>query len=122
MRRSRSSSPRSTASVSVRIATARCSTAAPIDAKQLTELQHELETLERRQASLEDSLLEVMERREELAAEQDRELAKIDAAAERTGAMLQRGATRRRTQIDQRPHQSPLAARRSDRRDRLPRW
>src|SRR5262245_13219644 len=31
-------------------------------AKQVTDLQHELETLERRQASLEDSLLEVMER------------------------------------------------------------
>ncbi|MGE2733314.1 zinc ribbon domain-containing protein [Mycolicibacterium vaccae] len=40
-----------------------------VDAKQLTDLQHELETLERRQASLEDSLLEVMERREELAAQ-----------------------------------------------------
>ena len=36
------------------------------DAKQLSDLQHELETLERRQTSLEDSLLEVMERREEL--------------------------------------------------------
>ena len=36
------------------------------DAKQLVELQHELETLERRQSSLEDSLLEVMERREQL--------------------------------------------------------
>ncbi|BBX15970.1 hypothetical protein CRI77_18770 [Mycolicibacterium duvalii] len=40
-----------------------------VDAKQLTDLQHELDTLERRQASLEDSLLEVMERREELEAE-----------------------------------------------------
>jgi uncharacterized protein len=49
-----------------------------VDAKQLTELQHELDTLERRQSSLEDSLLEVMERREELAADQDRELAAID--------------------------------------------
>jgi predicted nucleic acid-binding Zn-ribbon protein len=49
-----------------------------VDAKQLTELQHELETLQRRQASLEDSLLEVMERREELAADQDRELTGID--------------------------------------------
>ena len=38
-------------------------------AKQLAELQHELETLERRQASLEDSLLEVMERREQLVGE-----------------------------------------------------
>src|SRR5690349_17449113 len=39
------------------------------DAKQLTDLQHELETLQRRQTSLEDSLLEVMERREELQAQ-----------------------------------------------------
>ena len=49
------------------------------DAKQLNDLQHEFETLQRRQASLEDSLLEVMERREELQTEQARELAVIDA-------------------------------------------
>src|SRR6516162_4911671 len=36
------------------------------DAKQLSDLQHELETLQRRQTSLEDSLLDVMEHREEL--------------------------------------------------------
>jgi uncharacterized protein len=48
------------------------------DAKQLVELQHELETLQRRQSSLEDSLLEVMERREELQAEQAAELSRID--------------------------------------------
>ena len=47
--------------------------------KQLTDLQHELDTLRRRQASLEDSLLEVMERREELQGNQAHELAKIDA-------------------------------------------
>ncbi|MCW2653975.1 MAG: Zn-ribbon protein nucleic acid-binding protein [Mycobacterium sp.] len=47
-------------------------------AKQLSELQHELETLQRRQASLEDSLLEVMERREELQQDQARELDEID--------------------------------------------
>ena len=40
-----------------------------VNPKQLEELQHELDTLERRQGSLEDSLLEVMERREQLAAE-----------------------------------------------------
>jgi predicted nucleic acid-binding Zn-ribbon protein len=49
-------------------------TSGATDAKQLADLQHELETLQRRQSSLEDSLLEVMERREELqgqlAAEQ----------------------------------------------------
>jgi predicted nucleic acid-binding Zn-ribbon protein len=49
-----------------------------INAKQLGDLQHELETLERRQASLEDSLLEVMERREELQARQADELGKMD--------------------------------------------
>lgn len=43
------------------------------DAKQLSDLQHELETLQRRQTSLEDSLLEVMERREELQAQLDGE-------------------------------------------------
>lgn len=37
--------------------------------KQLEELQHELGTLQRRQASLEDTLLEVMERREQIAAD-----------------------------------------------------
>jgi uncharacterized protein len=49
------------------------------NAKQVTELQHELETLQRRQSSLEDSLLEVMERREQLQGEQARELTTIDA-------------------------------------------
>lgn len=49
-----------------------------VGAKQVAELQHELETLERRQASLEDSLLELMERREELAAQRTAELARVD--------------------------------------------
>jgi hypothetical protein len=43
------------------------------DAKQLSDLEHELETLRRRQTSLEDSLLDVMERREELQAQLDAE-------------------------------------------------
>jgi predicted nucleic acid-binding Zn-ribbon protein len=47
-------------------------------ARQITELQHELETLQRRQSSLEDSLLAVMERREQLQADQATELAGID--------------------------------------------
>ncbi|BDB42003.1 MULTISPECIES: zinc ribbon domain-containing protein [Mycobacterium] len=50
------------------------------DAKQQSDLQHELETLQRRQSSLEDSLLEVMERREELQAQQaveDTSIAKL---------------------------------------------
>ncbi|CAN3129732.1 zinc ribbon domain-containing protein [Mycobacterium sp. smrl_JER01] len=51
-----------------------------VDPKQLTDLQHELETLQRRQASLEDAQLEVMERREELAADQTAEQTALDAA------------------------------------------
>ncbi|WP_156686635.1 zinc ribbon domain-containing protein [Mycobacterium sp. Marseille-P9652] len=50
-----------------------------IDAKQLSDLQHELETLERRQSSLEDVLLEVMERREELQARLATEEGKVEA-------------------------------------------
>ncbi|BBZ33110.1 zinc ribbon domain-containing protein [Mycolicibacterium confluentis] len=55
---------------------------ATTNAKQLTELQHELETLQRRQSSLEDTLLEIMERREELATQQ----AEITADIERLDA------------------------------------
>ncbi|HZA08501.1 zinc ribbon domain-containing protein [Mycobacterium sp.] len=63
------------------------------DARQLTELQHELDTLQRRQSSLEDSLLEVMERREELQSEQARELSMIDGLqTELAGAQQARDA------------------------------
>ena len=48
------------------------------DAKQLSELQHELDTLQRRQSSLEDSLLEVMEHREQLQSQQTAEAAAIE--------------------------------------------
>ena len=48
------------------------------DAKQLSELQHELETLQRRRSSLEDSLLEVMEHREQVLAQQNAEVETID--------------------------------------------
>lgn len=50
-----------------------------VNPKQLAELQHELETLQRRQSALEDAQLEVMERREALQAQQSEELARIDA-------------------------------------------
>jgi len=64
-----------------------------VNAKQLSELQHELETLERRQSSLEDSLLEVMERREELQRQQSDHLARIDALQnELSAAQLARDA------------------------------
>ncbi|HWS94482.1 MAG TPA: zinc ribbon domain-containing protein [Mycobacterium sp.] len=49
------------------------------DAKQLSDLQHELETLLRRRTSLEDSLLDVMEQREELQAKLDAEQTAVDA-------------------------------------------
>lgn len=49
-----------------------------VNPKQLEELSHELDTLERRQASLEDSLLDVMERREQLATEQAVEQAGVE--------------------------------------------
>ncbi|WP_055404378.1 MULTISPECIES: zinc ribbon domain-containing protein [unclassified Mycobacterium] len=57
------------------------------DAKQLSDLQHELETLTRRQASLEDSLLDVLERREELQTQLDDAQGRVEALeAELAGA------------------------------------
>jgi predicted nucleic acid-binding Zn-ribbon protein len=79
--------------------------AGTVDAKQLTDLQHELQTLERRQASLEDSLLEVMERREELQAEHTGELANIDELQEKM-TDAQRVSEQARAELDQLRHQS----------------
>ena len=73
-----------------------------IDAKQLTDLQHELETLERRQSSLEDSLLEVMERREELQGDQAARAGEDRRAAER--------AHRRADGVRRRAHRDRSAA------------
>ena len=83
-----------------------------INAKQLGDLQHELETLERRQASLEDSLLEVMERREELQAQQSEELSKIDVL-ESELAEVQRARDDALAEIEQSRHQA------ASRRDEL---
>ena len=82
------------------------------DAKQLAELQHELDTLQRRQSSLEDSLLEVMERREELQAEQSVELGTIDQLQTDLAA-AQQALDSALTEIEQTRHQ------RSSRRDEL---
>jgi predicted nucleic acid-binding Zn-ribbon protein len=79
--------------------------AGAISAKQLSDLQHELETLERRRASLEDSLLEVMEHREDLQAQQDDELTKIDAL-ESELADAQRARDDALAEIDQARHQN----------------
>lgn len=48
------------------------------NAKQVADLNHELQTLQRRRATLEDSLLEVMEQREELTTTQSAETTTID--------------------------------------------
>lgn len=48
-------------------------------AKQLSDLEHELQTLQRRRSSLEDSLLEVLERREELQEQQTTESNAVEA-------------------------------------------
>jgi uncharacterized protein len=79
--------------------------AGTVDAKQLTELQHELETLERRQSSLEDSLLEVMERREELQNQQAGELAEMDELQTKL-ADAQQACDDARGEIEQLKHQS----------------
>jgi predicted nucleic acid-binding Zn-ribbon protein len=79
--------------------------AGTVDAKQLTDLQHELETLERRQSSLEDSLLEVMERREELQGQQAAALAEIDELQTKLSE-AQRACDEQRVEIDQQRHQS----------------
>jgi uncharacterized protein len=82
------------------------------DAKQLSDLQHEMETLVRRQTSLEDSLLDVMERREELQAQLDAEQGALAALqAELAGA--QRDLDAALAEIDQARQE------RSSRRDTL---
>jgi uncharacterized protein len=75
-----------------------------INPKQLTELQHELETLQRRQSSLEDSLLEIMERREELQGEQAVHLGSIDELQSKMVA-AQTARDDALTTIDQTRHQ-----------------
>lgn len=77
-------------------------------AKQLEDLQHELATLQRRQSVLEDELLEVMERREAVAAELERgrdELAALErrrgeAARRRDEALAELASTEQRRQRD----------------------
>ena len=78
--------------------------AGAINAKQLAELQHELDTLERRQSNLEDSLLEVMERREELQRQQSDELAHIDELQNELSS-VQKSREEALTEIEQTRHQ-----------------
>ncbi len=62
-------------------------TAGEVSAKQLTDVQHELATLQRRQGVLEDELLEVMERREATGAEAERSRGALAAADEELAAV-----------------------------------
>ena len=64
-----------------------------LPSKELESLQHEIATLARRQSSLEDDLLEVMERREELASGVDRLTAQRDQVqSERSDLIAARDA------------------------------
>lgn len=63
---------------------------AGISAKQATDLQHELETLARRQAVLEDEQLEVMERREALGVDLEHSRSALAAAEQELTAITER--------------------------------
>jgi predicted nucleic acid-binding Zn-ribbon protein len=79
-----------------------------VGAKQLTDLEHELATIQRRQGILEDDLLELMERRE--AVDADASFARVeldkaretlkDAAARRVQALADLEATETRRTAD----------------------
>ncbi|MGF7124430.1 C4-type zinc ribbon domain-containing protein [Rhodococcus sp. TAF43] len=79
-----------------------------VGAKQLSELQHELSSLERRQSVLEDELLEVMERREASQADHDHAGARltqvedelIDAERRRDDAVADLEKTQQRCDTD----------------------
>ncbi len=66
---------------------------AGIGAKQATDLQHELETLGRRQTVLEDEQLEVMEQREAVGADVDHSRVVLAAAEQELTAITERRDT-----------------------------
>ncbi|MEU0495783.1 C4-type zinc ribbon domain-containing protein [Mycobacterium sp. NPDC006124] len=76
-----------------------------VDVKHVGEIQHELEALQRRQESLEDSLLEIMERREQLQKELAEQQARIDGMqTDLTAATAARNEVL--VQIDQSRHEA----------------
>jgi predicted nucleic acid-binding Zn-ribbon protein len=66
---------------------------AGIGAKQATELQHELETLARRQGVLEDEQLEIMEQREAVGVDVEHARGEVTAAEQRVADITERRDT-----------------------------
>ncbi|MGW7539049.1 zinc ribbon domain-containing protein [Amycolatopsis sp. NPDC054798] len=61
-----------------------------VGAKQMTDIEHELQTLGRRKGALEDDLLELMEQREALGLDAQRTSAEVDKAAQAVAAAAAR--------------------------------
>ncbi|MET7993224.1 C4-type zinc ribbon domain-containing protein [Amycolatopsis sp. NPDC005232] len=61
-----------------------------VNAKQMTDIEHELQTLGRRQSALEDDLLELMEQREALELDAQRTGAEVDKAEAGVAAAIER--------------------------------
>ncbi|GAB3166716.1 zinc ribbon domain-containing protein [Amycolatopsis sp. NPDC004378] len=61
-----------------------------VNAKQMTDIEHELQTLQRRQSALEDDLLELMEQREALGLDAQRTGAEVDKAEAEVAAAVAR--------------------------------
>ncbi len=89
-----------------------------VSAKQLTDLEHELETLKRRQSALEDDLLELMERREAVGIDEQRTAAEVeeserklaDAQRRRDEAVAELDAQQARKQDERTALVAPLPA------------
>ncbi|MET9264055.1 C4-type zinc ribbon domain-containing protein [Amycolatopsis sp. NPDC004079] len=87
-----------------------------IGAKQMTDVEHELQTLGRRQGALEDDLLELMEQREALGLDAQRTSAEVDKAVQEVEA-----ATARRDEAFK-DLDTTEARRKEDRAKLLPRF
>ncbi|MEV7091243.1 C4-type zinc ribbon domain-containing protein [Amycolatopsis sp. NPDC051045] len=61
-----------------------------VNSKQMTDIEHELQSLERRQRALEDDLLELMEQREALGLDAQRTGAEVDKAEAGVAAAIAR--------------------------------
>jgi hypothetical protein len=61
-----------------------------VNSKQMTDIEHELQTLGRRQGALEDDLLELMEQREALELDAQRTGAEVDKAEQEVAAAIVR--------------------------------